>query len=467
MLFHIRHLANTLDSYAGECDAGNDVSFALWAATITCVIIHVFVYGGASSGKLDLPIFSNANFRNIACRYLPAFFLATFSDWMTGPYIYRLYEHYGFTTNEIGILFVVGFASSLVFGTCIGSVADRTGRKASCLLFCFVISLACVLKNFSGFSPLALGRVFGGIYTSLLYSSFESWVGSEFVKLGMEKDLPQLYSLATFGNALVAVIAGFTANGLAEVYGYTAPFNAAIGSAILCFPAIYFLWGENYGTQKSESYFAISDSLKHIRNDRGVFLIGSISALFEAALYVFVFLWTPSLELRCKGQEIPLGHVFALYMVCKMCGTGFVSLLEKMMSIEFMLQCVLFFAGTSLLLPVFVKSGRIALFGHAMFEFCVGMYWPVVMSLRGKFVDESVRSTTFNLFRVPLNIMVVFCLLFIEKLAEHQIYIVCGATLFIALVLATSLRRRRRLRTVDLSTKQRMLERPASPVNQY
>jgi hypothetical protein len=45
-------------------------------------------------------------------------------DWLQGPYIYALYEHYGYTVGDIGRLFTAGFASSLIFGTIVGALAD-------------------------------------------------------------------------------------------------------------------------------------------------------------------------------------------------------------------------------------------------------------------------------------------------------------------------------------------------------
>lgn len=45
-------------------------------------------------------------------------------DWLQGPYVYALYQLYGYERNDIAILFVAGFLSSAVFGTVIGSFAD-------------------------------------------------------------------------------------------------------------------------------------------------------------------------------------------------------------------------------------------------------------------------------------------------------------------------------------------------------
>ena len=41
------------------------------------------------------------------------------------PGMQALYEHYGFGVKDIGRLFIVGFGSSRVFGTIVGSMADK------------------------------------------------------------------------------------------------------------------------------------------------------------------------------------------------------------------------------------------------------------------------------------------------------------------------------------------------------
>jgi len=51
------------------------------------------------------------------------FFQAT--DWLQGPYIYALYDSYGISTHDIERLFVAGYGSSMVFGTIVGSIADK------------------------------------------------------------------------------------------------------------------------------------------------------------------------------------------------------------------------------------------------------------------------------------------------------------------------------------------------------
>ena len=53
-------------------------------------------------------------------------YLLAAGDWLQGPYVYALYQHYGFDRGDIGRLFIAGFGSSAVFGTIVGSLADKT-----------------------------------------------------------------------------------------------------------------------------------------------------------------------------------------------------------------------------------------------------------------------------------------------------------------------------------------------------
>jgi hypothetical protein len=46
-------------------------------------------------------------------------------DWLQGPYVYALYDAYKMSKHDIEVLFVAGFGSSMIFGTVVGSFADK------------------------------------------------------------------------------------------------------------------------------------------------------------------------------------------------------------------------------------------------------------------------------------------------------------------------------------------------------
>lgn len=96
-----------------------------------------------------------------------------------------------------------------------------------------------------------LGRLFGGIATSLLFSAFESWLVAEHFKRGFEEYLlGQTFSKAVLlGNGLVAIMSGLLGNLLVEplALGPVAPFDAAAGVLIVGAYIILTSWPENYG----------------------------------------------------------------------------------------------------------------------------------------------------------------------------------------------------------------------------
>jgi len=122
------------------------------------------------------------------------------ADWLQGPYVYALYSSYGFSKHDIAVLFVGGFGASMLFGTFIGAAADKLGRKRLCQVYCILYFLSCVTKHARDYWVLMVGRVLGGIATSLLFSSFESWMVCEHNARGYDAAaLNDTFSLMYFG----------------------------------------------------------------------------------------------------------------------------------------------------------------------------------------------------------------------------------------------------------------------------
>jgi len=59
---------------------------------------------------------------------------------------------------------------------------------------------------------LLVGRVLGGLSTSLLFTAFESWMVTEHRKRGYDEDLlAGTFSIASAGNGIAAISAGVLA----------------------------------------------------------------------------------------------------------------------------------------------------------------------------------------------------------------------------------------------------------------
>jgi hypothetical protein len=87
--------------------------------------VYFFYKSTQVTGKDLTAALSSVEFLRFQRLYFSPYFMALFSDWLQGPYVYKLYSYYGFEQGQIAILFLMGFASSVTFGTATGPLADK------------------------------------------------------------------------------------------------------------------------------------------------------------------------------------------------------------------------------------------------------------------------------------------------------------------------------------------------------
>ncbi|XP_073315930.1 uncharacterized protein [Primulina huaijiensis] len=395
-------------------------------------------------------------FESFKNNYLLVYSLMMAGDWLQGPYVYYLYTTYGFGKGEIGQLFIAGFGSSMLFGTIVGSLADKQGRKRACITYCITYTLSCITKHSPQYKVLMIGRVLGGIATSLLFSAFESWLVAEHFKRGFDQQwLSLTFSKAIFlGNGLVAIISGLFGNLLVDTLnlGPVSPFDAAAIFLSIGMAVILASWTENYGdTSESKDLLTqFKGAAVAIASDEKIALLGAIQSLFEGSMYTFVFLWTPALS--PNDEDIPHGFIFATFMLASMLGSTIAArlLARNTVKVESYMQIVFVISSASLLLPIVTNffitpsnvqgggitfSGSLQLLGFCTFEACVGIFWPSIMKMRSQYIPEEARSTIMNFFRIPLNIFVCIVLYNVNAFPITVMFGMCSIFLFVASIL--------------------------------
>ncbi|KAI9315038.1 hypothetical protein DFJ73DRAFT_883086 [Zopfochytrium polystomum] len=347
--------------------------------------------------------------------YLLVYSLVMFSDWLQGAYLYPLYKAYGYDLNEIAVLFVVGFLASAVFGTVIGAIADNVGRRKMSLAFCVIYALSCWTKLFSNYQMLLLGRVFGGIGTSLLFSVFEAWMVSEHRSRGFpSEELGDIFAWSTFANGLVAILAGVVANSLVDFFGLTAPFIFATAVLILTFFVISGSWAENYGSTDPRNQASLKEGVLLVWRDKHILCVGIMQVLFESAMYAMVFLWSPTLDnvKPASIEKLPFGLIFSALMVSIMGGSYVFRMLLQRGWTEERIAVVTFGAAAgAIVVPFLFRDLFMCILAFCLFEACCGLYFPAIGTLRGKYIPEATRSTVMNVVRFPENVIVVGILL--------------------------------------------------------
>merc|ERR1719183_2880280 len=157
-------------------------------------------------------------------------------------------------------------------------------------------------------------------------------------------------------------------------------------------------------------------------------------------MYAFVFNWTPALD----SKEVPPPHgvIFAMFMMACMCGASCSTLLGNGMSPMLRLKAafvagIISFAVAASVGGNSTGSLMLSFAAFLLFEFCVGLYFPSVGVVKSDLVPESVRSTMYNFYRVPLNAIVVSLLLGSISLATC--FKLCALLLLAALLCITSI----------------------------
>ena len=401
----------------------------------------------------------DAKHYSVLKRYLVVYLLAVLSDWLQGPYVYALYETYGYSQHNIAILFVAGFGSSMIVGSFIGGLADSCGRRKFTILFAIIYAASCATKHFKNFKVLMLGRLLGGVATSLLFSTFDSWLIKAHAQAGVSSYLAKSFSIASYGNSTIAILAGLFANKVASMNelkpafdpipqratffmgGYLNPFDMALVALSLCGIFAALLWDENYGIDNRDDsdkkevslYGGFKNAFFTTYNSTDILLTGIICSLFEGSMYIFVFMWTPAMTNLTEGAaagSLPFGLIFSTFMVCSMAGSSLFSICVELVNCEKIGLGVFSSATVSFLFMALSNSDTLTFLSFLLFEICVGCYFPMMGTMKSIIVPERKRAAIYNLYRIPLNLIVVMSLL--THLTPKQSFFLCTTMMGIA-----------------------------------
>jgi MFS family permease len=224
-----------------------DYTFLVLAAVAGSLKIVQSKLGSVNKTAEEKP----AAVKSLQARFLVVFWLMRMADWMQGPYFYELYSSkiiggVPVTMDMVSKLFLIGFASTGVFGPYIGRLVDSVGRKAGTLAFAALYSVSALSTLSSSLTVLMLGRLAGGLGTSLLFSAPEAWFAGEFFKSGFDpKWLGQTFGWAYAVDSLVAISAGQLASVAASRKGPSGPFVVSLVFLALGSVIASLKWKEN------------------------------------------------------------------------------------------------------------------------------------------------------------------------------------------------------------------------------
>ncbi|OAL74641.1 hypothetical protein A7D00_0235 [Trichophyton violaceum] len=306
---------------------------------------------------------------------------------------------------------------------------------------------------------LFLGRVLGGIGTTLLFTVFEAWLVAEFHHKKAASDsteLNQLLGTMTVLSGMVAVLSGLLSNYLVSITGSRrAPFLASPVCLLLASLLILGTWNENYlgncDNSGSEATEGQRTQLSTIIKGKytHTMVLGFITMISEGSMYLFVVFWSPAIISASKKDGIPgsppFGVIFASFMTAMMLGSQISSQLMvsppsredssptpslssspstepqnppydfERISVSrssCLLTILLFLGSMSLTCAVVFPTTLPTLWAFCVYEFSIGLYYPNMGVLKSVLIHDKDRAGVYALFRLPLNCFVVAGLAF-------------------------------------------------------
>lgn len=295
-------------------------------------------------------------------------------------------------------------------------------------MYCVLEIIINTLEHSHNFGILLSGRVLGGISTNLLFSAFESWMTTEHRKKGFPEEwLSKTYSDQSIGNGTMAILAGIFAQVLEDHLGQIGPFQGAIALTVLAL-LLVLPWEENYGVKDSDEdsslYHQFIEGWGATLSNSHIWRIGMTQALSEGGMYTFVFMWVPTLLSMNPPGGLPTGCVFAAMMMAITIGgmvyPPFQSIMSKFSpkgkAPELCATFVYLVASVSTAVPAFLLSQGVSMAASGftlviaafmVTEATVGLFMPVAGTLRSKYVPDALQGAILNIFRLPLNAVVV------------------------------------------------------------
>jgi hypothetical protein len=212
---------------------------------------------------------------------------------------------------------------SLIAGPFLGVFSDTFGRKFTSSLYS-CSNIIVIFLRLSGSRPLAyLAQFFTGVFGGgILSTAYEAWLNYEMTKLyGDKKNYIQLYRKDIFAKiqlydsflSISVTICGAILFSSLGIY-YSLLLSAALSATSLIFLLLW--WDENKpnASQGDNIYKSLGDATKLLKKP-SIILLGITDSLYQSSIQIFVFVWTPVLQMSAGGQIINPGMCYLLMLI--------------------------------------------------------------------------------------------------------------------------------------------------------
>lgn len=199
-------------------------------------------------------------------------------------------------------------------------------------------------------------------------------------------------------------------------------------------------WKENEIQIKNKTIGSCySEAFQELKK-REVLSVGLAESITLAVQNLYLFLWTPIL-LSTAQSDINIGFIFFCMVTSIIIGTKMfeIGILYLQAGLYTMLSAVIFGLFACLLFIYFVENFIVRLILFAILNGLCGLYQPLFSFIKYRILEEKHRALLMNIFRIPLNLYVIVCLLMLKIMDPFHVCLIASALALVAFFIVLSM----------------------------
>lgn len=399
--------------------------------TIIIILLFVFLYDNDMNIIEESFVSHSARFDKnlpqLKKKYLIPYLLARSSLFCRIPYYYYFYKNNleNFSNQKLIFLYSIDAISALIFGPMTGRLSDKYGRKKFCLFYnlSVIINIICRFSGNIFFSYIS--QIINGFGSGIICTIFEAWfvchTNNELGSFEREKYifLLTLFKDTNIFDGIVCIISTLISSLSFYYINNWSPFILSLILSLGSFGYIWKKWEENENDNyevENDDVYTYGKVIK-ILTKKKILSIGIVDGIYQFIFFLYFFVVGRILKEVARGRNINNLYVFLCLCPCfiigaKVYGPVAFSIDLNSQYYYFLLVGVIFIFQCFVMLLIFISGSffmKLILFMFLSFLF--GMFNPVDSIIKTKIIKDKYRAWIMNLFRVPLNILLIWTIL--------------------------------------------------------
>lgn len=207
------------------------------------------------------------------------------------------------------------------------------------------------------------------------------------------------------------------------MFGIFGPVAISMLFSIVTFSVILIFWDENKPAESSSliDVQLYKEAIQELKQ-KEVYTVGIMESMWSAVLHIFIFAWNPILKSVTNYSFNP-GMVFLSYVLMIISGTKLyeIFIIHKKFNEFICLASCLLIEMFSFLIIFNYENFAVRYIMCTLINGTCGFYQPINSVIKSKILKEKYRAFLMNIFRIPLNLYVIFVLSFIKQLEYNNV----------------------------------------------